>query len=74
MSAAGCPSLCSAVPGGEMNTEAITAHGNSFTAKGPHGDVIAHIAGIDLPDGTHHGTQAFIDDPQIAAAVCDALT
>jgi hypothetical protein len=63
-----------AVPGGDQDTESITAHGNSFTAKGPHGGVIAHIAGIDLPDGTHHGTARFLDDPAVAAAVCDALS
>jgi hypothetical protein len=57
-----------------MDTETLTSHGNTFTAKAPHGGVIAHIAGLDLPDGTHHGALGFIDDPQVAAAGCDALT
>ena len=63
-----------AVPGGGQDTEAITAHGNSFTAKAAGAGVIAHIAGIDLPDGTHHGVARFLDDPAVAAAVCDALS
>jgi hypothetical protein len=36
--------------------------------------VIAHFAGLDLPEGTHRGVLRFIDDPQVAAAVCAALT
>jgi hypothetical protein len=63
-----------AVPGGEMDTETLTTHGNTFTAKAPGGGVIAHVAGLDLPDGTHHGVLRYIDEPQTAAAVCDALT
>ena len=63
-----------AEPGGEMATETLTTHGNTFTARAPGGGVIAHIAGLDLPDGTHHGVLRYIDDPPIAAAVCDALT
>jgi len=62
-----------AVPGGDMDTESITSHGDTFTAKAPDGGVIAHIAGLDLPDGTHSGVLRFIDDPHVAAAVCDAL-
>ena len=63
-----------AVPGGDTDTETLTTHGNDFVAKAPGGGVIAHIAGLDLPDGTHHGVLRFLDDPAIAAAVCDALT
>jgi hypothetical protein len=63
-----------AVPGGDMDTEAITAHGNEFVAKAPGGRVIAHIAGLDLPDGVHRGVLDVTDDPVIAAALCDALT
>jgi CheY-like chemotaxis protein len=36
--------------------------------------VIAHIAGLDLPDGTHRGVFRFVDDPQVEAALCAALT
>lgn len=63
-----------AVPGGELDTEALTTHGNEFVAKAPDGDVIAHISGLELPDGSHRGALRFLDDPAIAAAVCDALT
>ena len=63
-----------AVPGGEMDTETLTTHGNEFVAKAPDGRVIAHLAGLDLPDGTHHGVLRISDDPVIATALCDALT
>ena len=63
-----------AVPGGDIDTETITTHGNEFLAKAPDGGVIAHIAGLDLPDETHHGVLGVPDDPVIAAAFCDALT
>jgi hypothetical protein len=63
-----------AVPGGDMDSETITTHGNEFVAKAPGGGVIAHIAGLDLPDGTHRGVLHVADDPVIAAALCDALS
>ena len=62
------------VPGGDMDTEAITTHGNEFVAKSPGGGVIARVAGLDLPDGTHRGVLRLPEDPAIAAALCDALT
>jgi hypothetical protein len=61
-----------AVPGDESTGPEII-HGNGLTLKGPHG-VIAQIAGLDLPDGTHRGVLRFVDDPAVAAAVCAALT
>ena len=63
-----------AVPGGDIDTETITTHGNEFLAKAPSGGVIAQIAGLDLPDGTHRGVLRVPDDPVIVAAFCDALT
>lgn len=63
-----------AVPGGDMDTETITTHGNEFVAKAPDGRVIAHLAGLDLPDGTHRGVLHIPDDPEIAVTLCDALT
>jgi hypothetical protein len=63
-----------AVPGGDMDTESLTTHGNSFTASAPGAGVIAHIAGLDLPDGAHRGMARFIDDPEVAGALCNALS
>jgi len=46
----------------------------------PGSGVLFHIAGQDLPDGTHHGAggEFFIDeagnvDPEADAALCAAL-
>jgi hypothetical protein len=48
-------------------------HGNGFTLQAPGFGVIAHIAGLDLPDGTHHGVARVIEDPAVAAELCSAL-
>jgi hypothetical protein len=48
-------------------------HGE-FTLQAPGFGVIAHIAGLDQPDGTHRGTFRDIDDPSVAAKLCAALT
>ena len=48
-------------------------HGE-FTLQAPGFGVIAHIAGLDLPDGTHRGVFRDIDDPTVAAKLCAALT
>ena len=61
------------VPGDESSGPE-TFHGSGITARAPGVGVIAHIAGLDLPDGTHRGVLRFVDDPQVAAAVCAALT
>ena len=63
-----------AEPGGDMDTEAMTTRGNEFVAKAPDGGVIARVAGLDLPDGSHRGVLRLPEDPAIAAALCDALT
>jgi hypothetical protein len=63
-----------AVPGGDMDTETITTHGNTFLAQAPGGSVLARSAGLDLPDGTHRGVLRVADDPVTVAAFCDALT
>ena len=62
-----------AVPGDE-STASTTYHGSEFKLQAPGAGVIAHIAGLDLPDGTHRGVFKFIDDPQVAVRLCDALT
>lgn len=61
-----------AVPGDESSGPQ-TLHGSSFTVRAPGVGVIAHIAGLDLPDGTHRGVIRITDDPQVAAALCAAL-
>jgi hypothetical protein len=68
-----------AVPG-DGESVSTTYHGDSFTAMAPGYGVLFHIAGQDLPDGTHHGVGAgfFIDDegnvdPEVDAALCEAL-
>jgi hypothetical protein len=62
-----------AVPGDESSGPE-TRHGSGFTVRAPGVGVIAHIAGLDLPDGTHRGVIRITDDPQVAATLCAALT
>jgi hypothetical protein len=68
-----------AIPGDEESVS-TTFHGDSFTAMAPGYGVLFHIAGQDLPNGTHHGAGGafFIDeegnvDPEADAALCEAL-
>jgi hypothetical protein len=61
-----------AVPGDESTGPQIT-HGNEVTLKQQGGGVIAHIAGLDLSEFTHHGALRWVDDPAVAASVCTAL-
>jgi hypothetical protein len=61
-----------AVPGDEA-TGSITARGNFATAHLPGAGAQVHIAGLDLPDGTHRGILRFVDDPEASAALCAAL-
>ena len=55
-----------------------TSPGQSFdkesSAKAPGFGVITHIAGLDAPDGTYRGVYRFVDDPDVAAELCAALT
>jgi len=62
------------VPGGGMESETLTTHGNDLVAKAPGGRMIAHVAGLDQTDGRHHGVLNPTEDPMIAAALCDALS
>jgi hypothetical protein len=62
-----------AIPGDESSGPEVL-HGSGFSVRAPGVGVIAHVAGLELPDGTHRGVLRFIDDPQVAAAVCAALT
>jgi hypothetical protein len=58
----------------DESTWPTTFHGNGFTASAPGYGVIIHFAGLDEPDGTHHGAATpFLDDPEIADEICDAL-
>lgn len=61
-----------AVPGDEA-TGTITAHGNFATAHLPGAGAQVHIAGLDLPDGTHRGILRFVGDAEANAALCAAL-
>ena len=62
-----------AVPGDE-SSGLTTFHGSGFTVSAPGVGVIVHIAGLDLPDGTHRGVFRITEDPEVAARLCDALT
>jgi hypothetical protein len=57
----------------DESTWPTTFHGNEFTLSAPGFGVIAHVAGLDLPDGTHHGAARVIEDPVVAAELCAAL-
>jgi len=52
----------------------LAVHGLNTKVSAPGIGVIAIIAGYDDIEGNHHGVLRFIDDPAVAAAVCDALT
>ena len=58
----------------DESTWPTTFHGNGFTIRAPGFGVIVHIAGLDLPDGTHRGVARVIEDPAVAAELCAALT
>jgi hypothetical protein len=58
----------------DESTWPTTFHGNGFTIRAPGFGVIVHIAGLDLPDGTHRGVARVIEDPEVAAELCAALT
>jgi hypothetical protein len=60
------------VPGDE-STGSITARGNFATAHLPGAGAQVHIAGLDLPDGTHRGILRFVGDVEANAALCGAL-
>lgn len=61
-----------ALPGDE-SSGLQTFHGSGITVRAPGVGVIAHIAGLELPDGTHRGVFRF-DNPEVAAVLCEALT
>ena len=58
----------------DESTWPTTFHGNGFMIRAPGFGVIVHIAGLDLPDGTHHGVARSFEDPEVAAELCAALT
>jgi hypothetical protein len=61
-----------AIPGDDTSGPEFF-HGDGLTVQAPGYGVIMHIAGLDLPDGTHRGILRFIDDPQAIAELCAAL-
>ena len=68
-----------AVPGDE-DSASTTYHGNGLSVLLP-GSGGERVAGIYLPDGTHHGVARdfdanednIVDNPEVEAALCDAL-
>jgi hypothetical protein len=55
-----------------QDVDSVSAyHGDGLTVRAQGFGVIVHIAGLDEPDGTHHGTFRGTDDP---APLCAALT
>lgn len=60
------------VPGDESSFVG-SLQGDAFTVRAPGYGVIAHIAGLELSDGSHRGDMRFIDDPDVAAELCAAL-
>jgi hypothetical protein len=52
-----------AVPGSDADSGPQVVHGNDLTIKQAGGGVIVHIAGLDEPDGTHHGVVGFSTTP-----------
>ena len=61
------------VPGDE-SSEQLTFHGLDLLARAPGGGIVAQITGLFLPDETHHGIFRIPEDPEVAAALCDALS
>ena len=57
----------------DLDSGVRASHGE-FTAQTPGFGVIAHIAGLDHADDTHRGVFRPIEDPAVAAALCQALT
>ena len=52
-----------------------TTHGLSLRVTGPGGRPIFTYAGLDLPDGDHHGTGDWVDfeSAEVQAALCEVL-
>jgi hypothetical protein len=57
----------------DLDSGVQSVHGE-ITVSAPGFGVIGHIAGLDEPDGTHHGTIRGLDDPAVVAKLCAALT
>lgn len=57
----------------DLDSGQRSTHGE-FTVKAAGVGVIAHVAGLDTPDGTHHGAVRDFDNPAVAAKLCAALT
>lgn len=59
----------------DESTWPTTFHGDGFTASAPGHGVIIHSAGIDKPDEPHRGVDTgFVDMPEIATELCEALS
>ena len=57
----------------DLDSGTRASHGE-FTLRAPGYGTIAHIAGVDTPDGSHHGVFLLPEDPAVAAELCAALT
>lgn len=56
-----------------VSDDALVFHGNGLLVTGPGFGVVAHMAGLDELDGTHHGTFSWLEDADVAPRVCAAL-
>jgi hypothetical protein len=61
------------IPDGDLDSAPLAYHGDGASVQARGFGMIAHIAGYDEPDGTHHGQFAWVDDPAVAAELCTAL-
>ena len=62
-------------PGDDSTAVDTRTSGSDFKISAPGFGVIIHGAGLNYPDGTHHGTATeFPVPPETAAALCAALT
>ena len=51
----------------------VTEYHGEIMLRAPGYGTILHIAGLDRPDGSHHGMVRGLDDPAAVAKVCAAL-
>jgi hypothetical protein len=56
----------------DLDSGIRSSHGE-FTVMAPGYGTIIHVAGLDTPDGDHHGAFRIPEDPAVAAELCAAL-
>jgi hypothetical protein len=57
----------------DLDSGTRASHGE-LTLRAPGFGTPIHIAGLDAPDGTHHGSFRIPEDTAVAAELCAALT